>query len=381
MSAGKIKDYYKILGVGKNADKKEIKSAYRKLARKYHPDANPNDKAAEDRFKEASEAYEILGHAEKRAEYDRQREYFAAGGAGMGGWRTTTGGAPGAGGFQDIFTGGAEAGYGSIFEDLLGGRGRAAQRPVSGDDLYYTITLGFKEAFSGTTKKVRINRRRNCSTCGGTGAKPGSRITTCETCGGRGVVAQNQGFFSLSQTCPTCGGEGTVVKERCRACGGAGTLPEEKTITVNIPAGMHSGSKLKYKGLGQAGHRGAPSGDLYIIVQVKEHAFFKRAGANVHVDLPIKYTEAALGATIKTPTATGSVSLKIPPGTQNGQTFRVKGKGFPKPRGAGEGDMLVKVHIEVPAELTPEQRDLLAKVAAVMPDDPREKIRELAGSE
>jgi len=373
MTAGKVKDYYKALGVGKNADQKDVKNAYRKLARKYHPDANPNDKAAEERFKEISEAYDVLGDEKKRSEYDRQREFFAAGGPGAGGWAGAGGaGGPGGAGWQDIFTGGG-AGYGSVFEDLFEAGGRP-NAPAKGEDLYYTLTLGLCEAFDGSTKRIKIDRRQTCATCSGSGAKPGSQVTTCETCGGRGAIAQNQGFFSINQACPTCGGEGTVVKERCRICGGAGTLPEEKTITVNIPAGMKSGGKLKYRGQGQAGHRGAPAGDLYIIVQVREHPLFKRAGNNIHIDLPLSFTEAALGATVKVPTVGGTVKLRVPPGTQSGQSFRIKGKGFPKSRGGGSGDLLAKVQVEVPKKLEPEERELLARLAEKSKVDPRAQV-------
>ncbi len=366
MSAGKIKDYYKVLGVGKNADRKEIKKAYRKLAREHHPDANLNDATAEERFKDVSEAYDVLGDDQKRTEYDQQREYFAAGGPGAGGW--TGGGSPGGAGWQDIFTRGG-GGFGSVFGDVFGGAG-----PAKGDDLYYTITLGFQEAFKGTTKRIKINRRRTCSTCSGSGAKPGSQLATCETCGGRGTIAQNQGFFSVNQACPTCGGEGRVVKESCRTCGGAGTLPEEKTVTVKIPAGIKDGGKLKYRDLGQAGHRGSPAGDLFIIIKVGEHGLFRRAGNNLHIEVPLAFTEAALGATVKVPTVGGKVSLKIPPGTQSGQTFRVKGKGFKKSRGGGFGDMMVKVHVEVPKQLEPAERELLARFAEKMDSDPRAAV-------
>lgn len=364
-----MKDYYKILGVGKNAVKKDIKKAYRKLARECHPDAKPGDKAAEERFKEISAAYEVLSDPKKRAEYDRQSEFAAAGGPGRG--------AP-PGGSHDYFTSDA-GGFGSIFEDIFQARpGRA--EAVRGDDLAYTISLGFKEAFTGSTKKIKIHRRKQCSTCGGSGAKPGSTPTVCPTCGGRGAIAQNQGFFSLSRACPACGGEGTIVKDHCPQCGGAGTLPEEKTVTVNIPAGIDDGAKLKYRGLGQAGKKGAPAGDLYIIVQVQPHPLFKRKGSNIHLDLPLKFTEAALGAAIKVPTVDGSVKLKIPPGTQSGQVFRVKGKGAAKAKGLGAGDLLVKVQVEVPKTLSPAEHELMVRLAGESKDDPRVKIEAMAGA-
>jgi len=358
-----MKDYYKILGVGKNAVQKDIKNAYRKLARQYHPDAKPGDKAAEDRFKEASEAYEVLGDKAKRAEYDRQAEYLAAGGPRM------------AGGPQGFY-GGGTSGFGSLFEDLFQTQPRTGA-PARGDDLYYTLTLGFKEALLGAVKRIKIDRRKSCLTCGGTGAKPGSSPTTCPTCGGRGVIAQNQGPFSINRTCPTCAGEGLIVKDRCAQCGGSGTLPEEKQITVNIPVGTDDGAKLKYRGFGQPGQRGAPAGDLYMIVKVLGHPLFKRQGSNIHMDLPLKFTEAALGATVKAPTITGSVSLKIPPGTQTGQVFRIKAQGVPKAKG-GAGDMLVKVRVEVPKTLSPAQRELIVRLAGETKDDPRAGLEEMA---
>ncbi|MDP1809140.1 MAG: molecular chaperone DnaJ [Actinomycetota bacterium] len=369
MSAGKLKDYYKILGVGKNAVKKDIKNAYRKLAREYHPDAKPGDKAAEERFKEIAEAYEVLGDPKKRAEYNQQSEFVAAGGPRMGGAQS---------GGRDYYTNDA-GGFGAVFEDLFQARpGRAG--PVRGDDLAYTIRLGFREAFTGTTKRIKIHRRKQCATCGGSGAKPGSTPTVCPTCGGRGVIAQNEGFFSLSRACPTCGGEGTIVKDRCPQCGGSGTLPEEKTVTVNIPAGIDDGGKLKYRGLGQAGHRGAPAGDLYIIVQVQPHPLFKRQGGNIHLELPLKFTEAALGAAVKVPTVDGSVKLKIPPGTQSGQVFRVKGKGAPKAKGLGAGDLLVKVQVEVPKTLNPAEHELMVRLAGESKDDPRAGVEAMASA-
>lgn len=371
MNAGKLKDYYQVLGVGKNATQKEIKNAYRKLAREHHPDVASQDKAAEERFKEVAEAYDILGKSAKRSEYDRQRDLFAAGGGpwSAGGWTT--------GGRQDVYSD-AQSGFGSIFEDLFQSRPTSEAANARGEDLYYTLTLGFKEALAGSAKRIKVSRQSACPVCGGKGAKPGTGTATCDMCGGRGVVAQNQGFFSLSRACPRCGGEGTIIKEPCSRCHGAGVLPEEKSVTVDIPAGIHDGGKLKYRGLGQAGRRGGPTGDLYIIIQVREHPLYKRKGSNIHLDMPIKFTEAALGAVVKVPTVSGRVSLKIPAGTQTGQTFRIKGKGAPKVRGLGVGDMLVTVRVEVPSEISPAEKELLVRLADQSKENPRVKMEELA---
>ena len=372
MNAGKTKDHYKTLGVGKNASQKDIKNAYRKLARKYHPDANQKNKAAEERFKEVSEAYETLSDPKKRTEYDQQVEYFASGGPRMGGR-----GSANPRGHRDFFS--QDVDLGSIFSDMYGG-GAQDQSPAKGDDLHYTLTLGLKEVVEGTTKKIKYARRKACTTCGGTGAKAGTSQSTCPTCAGRGVIAQNQGFFSLSRACPTCGGEGVTIKDHCLKCGGSGTLPEEKVVTAKIPAGINDGGKLKFRGHGQAGHRGAAAGDLYIIVQVKKHPVFTRKGSNILMNLPLKFTEAALGATIKVPTIDGSVGLKIPAGTQSGQTLRIKGRGVPKARGAGVGDLMVTVQVQVPAKLSPDQRELLARLADQSKENPRKKLEELAAN-
>ena len=369
MNGGKTKDHYKTLGVGKNASQKDIKNAYRKLARKYHPDSNQKNKAAEERFKEVTEAYETVSDPEKRKEYDQQVEYFASGGPRRG--------PGGPGGSHDYFT--SDVDFGSVFGDIFGA-GAKTQEPIKGDDLHYTLTLGLKEVIQGTTKKIKYARRKACTTCGGTGAKAGTSQSACPTCGGRGVIAQNQGFFSLSRACPTCGGEGVTVKDHCSKCGGSGTMPDDKVVTAKIPAGINDGGKLKFRGHGQAGHRGAPAGDLYIIVQVRKHPLFTRKGNNIHMNLPLKFTEAALGATVKVPTIDGSVSLKIPAGTQSGQTLRIKGRGVPKTRGVGSGDLMVTVQVQIPSKLSPEQRELLARLADQSKENPREKLEKLAAS-
>lgn len=365
MSARTYKDYYKILGVGKNATQKEIKDAYRKLARRHHPDANPNTPDSEEKFKEISEAYEVLGDAKKRKEYDQLGQFF-------GGYR------PG-GSYDEAWTRGFRD-FGDIggFRDLFdlfgfGERERVSQR-VRGQDLVYNVHLSFEEALKGTEVTLRVSRDETCATCGGSGAKPGTAPKTCPTCGGRGLVADNQGFFSISRTCPRCMGRGTITEEACPTCRGAGRVTRTGAETLKIPAGVRDGSRIRFRGKGQAGSGGGPPGDLYIVTKVAPHAFFKRSGSDIILDLPITFTEAALGAKIKIPTIDGEVTLKIPPGTQSGSILRLKGKGAPKLGGGGYGDMLVRVEVQVPAKLSAEERDLLVRLSGVRREDPRRGI-------
>jgi molecular chaperone DnaJ len=363
------KDYYAVLGVSKNATQKEIKDAYRKLARKYHPDANKSDATTEDKFKEVSEAYETLKDVKKRKEYDEMGRYFGAG--------------PGAGGGRS-YAGGAEQGFsfdgfGDIF-DLFGGGGRGGARSqqtrTKGADITYNVSLTFDEALKGKTVKLLVDKEETCSACGGTGASPGSGRTTCAVCGGRGMVADNQGIFSISRACPNCGGQGSIIEKPCAVCRGNGRVRVQKSETIKIPPGVADGSKLRFKGKGQAGLDGGPYGDLYVVAKVAKHPYFTRNGSDIQLDLPITFTEAALGASIEVPTVDGGVTLKIPAGTQEGRTFRLRGKGAPKLKGSGRGDMLAKVHITVPKELSGAEKELLVRFADARKEDPRKDFKD-----
>lgn len=377
MSASRTyKDYYAVLGVGRNAAQKEIKDAYRKLARKYHPDTNKGNKEeTEEKFKEVSEAYEVLKDPKKRKEYDEMGSFFNSRGSGG----HNAGNFGGAGGFRDFsgFGGGFQAGnIGDMF-DLFGG-GAGAQRAnmrAKGEDITYNVHLSFDEALQGKTVQFLISREENCAVCNGTGAASGSGRKTCATCGGSGMVAENQGVFGMTRPCPTCGGQGSVAEKPCTACSGKGRAMRTSTETVKIPAGTADGNKIRFKGRGQASQNGGPPGDLYIITKVAPHPFFKRNGGDILLDVPVTFVEAALGASIEIPTVDGNVSLKIPAGTQDGQTFRLRGKGAPKLKAGGRGDMLATVKIEVPKELTPDEKELLIRFASSRKDDPRQVFR------
>lgn len=370
MSASRTyKDYYAVLGVGKNATQKEIKDAYRKLARKYHPDANESDKQKEDKFKEVSEAYEVLKDPKKRKEYDEMGSFFSGG---AGGYGSANFGGQGFGNFSGSGGGFSFGDIGDIF-DLFGSgaRGQKANIPTKGEDIIYNVHLTFDEALKGKSVQFVINKEENCASCGGTGAAPGSSRKTCPTCGGSGMIAQNQGVFSMTRPCPSCGGQGSVLERPCSACSGAGRVIRPKTETIKIPPGAADGSKIKFKGKGQAGQSGGPPGDLYVVTKVAPHPYFKRKGSDVLLDVPVTFTEATLGASIRVPTVDGSVSLKIPAGTQDGQTFRLRGKGAPKLKGSGRGDMLATVRIEVPKDLSSDEKELLIRFANSRSDDPR----------
>jgi len=366
-------DYYKLLGVSREATKDELKKAYRKLAVKYHPDKNPGNKEAEDKFKQISEAYDVLKDDEKRAAYDRYgHDAFAGAGAG--------GGRPGGmGGFHDpfdifreVFGGGGGGGGGGIFDEFFGGgggRGRGgAQR---GSDLRYDMEISLEEAAAGTTKEIEYRRAGSCKHCGGSGAEPGSGRKTCTTCNGQGRVIAQQGFFSIRQTCPTCGGQGQIVENPCRECHGEGSVMETHRLKVRVPAGVDTGSKLRSAGNGEAGAHGGQAGDLYIVLHVKEHDIFERRGDDLFCEIPIKFTLATLGGTIEVPTLSGRASLKIPSGTQAGTTFRLRGKGMPTLRGSTNGDQLVRVQIEVPKKLSGRQKEILEEFAVECGDADR----------
>ncbi|HCG78515.1 MULTISPECIES: molecular chaperone DnaJ [Thalassolituus] len=343
------RDYYEVLGVSRDVDAKELKKAYRKLAMKYHPDRNPDDKDADAKFKEATEAYEILGDQQKRAAYDQYGHAGVdpnAGGGGFGG---------GGANFSDIF--------GDVFGDIFGGGGGRGGRggPQRGSDLRYTMELSLEEAVRGIEKKIRVPTLTSCETCDGSGAKPGTSPKTCGTCGGAGQVRMQQGFFSVQQTCPTCRGQGTMIEDPCNSCHGRGVKEETKTLSVKIPPGVDTGDRIRLSGEGEAGAMGGPAGDLYVQVSVKEHELFHRDGRNLYCDVPISIVDAALGGELEVPTLDGRVKLKIPAETQSGKLFRLRGKGVTPVRGGTAGDLLCRVQVETPVNLNSEQKDLLMK--------------------
>ena len=362
------KDYYKTLGVSSSADQKEITSAYRKLARTTHPDANPGDTAAEERFKEISAAYDVVGDAAKRKEYDEVR----AMGPMMGG-----GGRGGPGGFSFQQEGGGFDGLGDILGNLFGGgggrRGGGGARgpgPQRGTDLETELHLSFVDAVQGLTTTVHLTSEATCSTCHGSGAKPGTAPTTCTNCHGRGIVDDNQGLFSFSSPCPVCGGRGSVITDPCPTCRGTGSERRPREVKVRIPAGVTDGSRIKLKGRGGPGRNSGPPGDLYIVCRVAPHELFKVRGDDLALTVPVTFAEAALGADITVPTIDGGVvKLRIPEGTRSGRTFRVKGRGVPKSKRTG--DLLVTVEVAVPAKLSPAERKAVEALAAAGTESPR----------
>jgi len=343
-------DFYDTLGVGRDADEKALKSAYRRLAMKYHPDRNPGDAAAEHKFKEANEAYETLKDPQKRAAYDRVG-HAAFENGGMGG-----AGFAGAGGFADIFE--------DIFGDMMGGaRGRRGPGGRErGADLRYNLEITLEEAFAGKTAQIHVPTSSTCEVCSGTGAKPGTSPETCPTCGGSGRVRAAQGFFSIERTCPTCGGRGQVIKDPCDNCGGQGRVTQERSLSVNIPAGIEDGTRIRLTGEGEAGFRGGPAGDLYIFISVRPHEFFQRDGADLYCKVPISMTTAALGGQFEVGTLDGShTRVKVPEGAQPGKQFRLKGKGMPVMRQAQMGDLYIQIAVETPQKLSKRQRELLTE--------------------
>lgn len=352
------RDYYEILGVSRDVSEKELKKAYRRVAMKFHPDRNPDDKGAEEKFKEASEAYEILSNQEKRAAYD---QFGHAGvdpqGGGFGG-----GGFSG-GNFSDIF--------GDVFGDIFGGGagGGRGRGPARGSDLRYTLELGLEDAVKGTSVKIRVPTLVSCNTCDGSGAKAGTKPTSCTTCGGMGQVRMQQGFFSVQQTCPTCRGKGSMISDPCNDCHGQGRVEETKTLSVKVPAGVDTGDRIRLSGEGEAGPEGGPAGDLYVQVSVKQHEIFERDGKNLYCEVPVSFVDAALGGELDVPTLDGRVKLKVPHETQTGKMFRLRGKGVTPVRGGAAGDLMCRIVVETPVHLSTKQKDLLKEFKASMKGD------------
>jgi molecular chaperone DnaJ len=354
------RDYYTTLGLSRDATDEDIKKSYRKLAMKHHPDRNPDDKGSEEKFKEAKEAYEVLTDPKKRAAYDQFGHAGVDPSAGFGG---RPGGAEGFGGFADAF--------GDIFGEIFGQQSRGGGSGVyRGADLRYNLELSLEDAARGTEVKIRIPAMEACETCHGTGAKPGTQSKTCGTCGGRGEVRVSQGFFSIQQTCPTCRGTGKVIPEPCVTCHGAGRIKKHKTLSVKIPAGVDTDDRIRLTGEGEAGVNGGPSGDLYVVVNLKAHQVFQRDGADLHCELPISFATAALGGELEIPTLDGHATIKVPPETQTGQTFRLRNKGIRPVRGSAQGDLYCHVALETPVKLTARQKELLREFEAINEEDP-----------
>jgi len=373
------KDYYGVLGVSPDATDKDIQRAYRKIAKENHPDTNPGDSAAEERFKEASAAHAVLGDAERRKEYDQVRDMVKSG-VGPGGAGFGPGGF-GPGGFENAtFHFDEGGGLGDLFGNLFGGggprrgRGRQAAGPQRGQDLETELHLDFMDAVQGITTTVSLTSDAACSKCGGSGAEPGTFPETCRTCGGSGSVAVDQGPFSFSQVCPTCGGRGQVVKSRCKKCKGSGVERRRREVKVRIPAGVRDRQRIRVKGRGGAGRNGGPPGDLYVVVHVGKHPIFERSGAkDLKVRVPVTFTEAALGAQVKVPTLDAPVTVKVPPGTQSGKTVRVRGRGI-KPAKGEPGVLLVTFEVVVPSELSAEARTAVEALGEKLPQNPREHL-------
>ncbi|MEN3361818.1 MAG: molecular chaperone DnaJ [Mycobacteriales bacterium] len=374
------KDYYSALGVAKDASQADIKKAYRRLARELHPDKNPGDSKAEARFKEVSEAYDVLSDDKRRREYDEARSLFGSG----GGYRPSAGGAGVPFDLGDLFGGGratasgSGGGLGDLFGGLFGGRGASGRRPTAsapmrGSDVETEVTLAFSEAVAGVTVPLQLASPGSCRTCHGTGARPGTQPHVCATCLGSGLVTRNQGAFAFSEPCKDCRGTGQVVDDPCPDCRGTGVTRQTRTITVRIPPGVKDGQRIRLASKGAPGLRGGQAGDLYVRVHVQPHELFGRKGEDITLTLPVTFPEAALGASVRVPTLDGAVTVRIPPGTTSGRTFRVRGKGTPK-RGGGAGDLLVTVDVAVPGSLGPEAREALEKYAVAQPEDPRPHI-------
>lgn len=345
-----MKDYYKILGVSNDATQDEIKKAFRKLALKYHPDRNPDNKTAEEKFKEINEAYSCLSDPTKRANYDRYGSPEGPSASGFG----FAAGTP----FSDIFS--------DIFDDFFGGFNRGSKsRPIKGDDLRYDLEITLQEAAFGVEKTIKVPRWQSCENCGGSGSAPGTQPETCHECKGSGHIRFQQGFFSVSKTCAKCQGVGKVITNPCKNCKGSGKIRIERQLSVKVPPGVDIGSRLKLRGEGDIGSNGGPPGDLYVVINIAEHPIFKRDGMNIFCEIPISFTKAVFGGEIDVPTLDGSYKLKIPANTRSGKLFHLKGKGMPRVGSQLRGDQIVSVYIDVPKKLTPRQRELLEEFAAI----------------
>ena len=366
------RDYYEVLGVSRSASDEELKKAYRKLALQFHPDRNPGDKPAEERFKEIGEAYQVLSDSERRAAYDRFGHAAFEQGGGFGGFDF-------AGGFEDIL--------GDLFGDFFGtGRGRGRSRARRGQDLQYQLEVTFEEAARGCEKTISIPRLSGCATCAGSGARPGTKPTTCSQCRGSGQVRFQQGFFTVAKTCSVCSGQGTVIATPCADCHGSGVQRRAHTLSVRIPAGVDEGSRLKLRGEGESGGNGGPPGDLYVLLRVAEHPIFLRDGPDVVCEVPVSFAQAALGTEIQIPTLDGPRKLKVPAGTQSGHLLRMRGLGVPDLNGYGRGDQVIRLSVETPRKLSARQRELLEEFARISGDEVHpisksfiEKVKSLLG--
>jgi len=366
------RDYYEVLGVARGATQDEIKKAYRKLARKYHPDAHPDDPRAEERFKEVSTAYEVLSNPEKRKQYDAGPSAFfgrqGPSGAGAYGFdpRAFRDGQAFTGDFADLFSG--------LFGGRFSGGGPRRRQAQKGRDLSVGVTISFEDSLKGVTTRISVPKAVECAACGGSGAAPGTSPVVCPECGGRGVTAQNQGFFALSQPCLACAGQGTVIQTPCADCGGEGVQQAVKKFTVPIPAGVKDGTKIRLKGKGEPGQKGGPPGDLYVVVRVEASALYERRGSDLLVEVPVSFVEAALGASIAIPTPDGRVALKVPAGVRDATLLRVKGKGVPGLGGKSRGDLLARIRVVTPSSLTNEERELYSRLREMQRGTPRDGL-------
>jgi molecular chaperone DnaJ len=360
-----VRDLYEVLGVSKSASKDEIKKAYRKLARKHHPDSNPGDAEAEERFKELQNAYDVLSDPDKRKQYDQlgTRMFEGAGPDGPGGFQW----AGNVGDLGDLF--------GGLFGRTAGGGPRTRQRGQPGFDVGVTVTLSFEDSLNGLTTKIPVELETVCSTCKGSGAEPGTSPVICPECRGRGVTSEDEGFFAFSRPCPRCHGNGTVIEKPCRTCHGSGRERRTKRYTVKIPAGVKDGTQIRLKGKGEAGYGGGPPGDLIVTTRVTPSPLFERRGADLLIEVPVTYAEAALGAEVEVPTPDGRISLKVPAGTQDGKLLRARGQGAPKLNSGGKGDLLARVRLDVPKKLTKAEREAIEALGNASTRDVRERLR------